>query len=279
MAPHPMAAPPSFGRPPMGSQPAPEMPTRDQLSAFIGQSVATSIKRQELDVDIDAIAASIKATLEGHPHFTDAEFQQVYRQLQGAMRAKMMEKQKQDQQKLANEANENKAKADAFLAKNATEPGVKTLPNGLQYIVEKEGSGAMPGANDTVNVKYKGMLTDGTVFDQGDSFPATIGRGVIPGWSAILPLMKVGSEWKVFIPPDLAYGQRGSPPKIPPSTALVFDMEVLSDTPPAVAPTITPSSGSSTPVVSGQIIKVPSAEELKHGAKIEVITNVPPDAK
>jgi FKBP-type peptidyl-prolyl cis-trans isomerase len=279
MAPRPMPMPPSFGRPPMGSQPAPEMPDKDKLSAFIGQSVGMSIKRQDLDVDPDAIAASIKATLEGHPHFSDMEFQQVYRQLQGAMRAKMMEKQKAEQEKMAKEGEENKAKAEAFLAKNATEPGVKPLPNGLQYIVEKEGSGPMPRANDTVSVKYKGMFMDGTEFDHGDSFSATIGRGVIPGWSEVLPLMKVGSQWKVFIPPDMAYGQRGSPPRIPSNSALVFDMELLSDTPPAVAPTITSSSGSSTPVVSGQIIKVPSAEELKHGAKIEVITNVPSDAK
>ena len=143
----------------------------------------------------------------------------------------------------------------------------------------------MPGPHDNVTVSYKGSLIDGTVFDQRDKFPTRVTGQTIPGWSQVLQLMKVGSKWQVFIPAELGYGTRGAPPKIAPNAVLIFDMELLSDAPPTVASTPTSSSGgppsppSSTPVVSGQIIKVPSAEELKNGAKIEVITNVPAGAQ
>ena len=258
------------------------MPDKDTLSYFIGMSVGNSIKKQELTVDVDTIAAAIKDVVSGHPtRFTDAQFSEIQRQLGGALRAKMMVQRQADQAKMEKEGIENKAKGDAFLAKNATEPGVQSLTNGVQYKVVTDGTGVTPGPHDNVTVNYKGSLIDGTVFDQRDKFPTRVTGQTIPGWSQVLQLMKVGSKWQVFIPAELGYGTRGAPPKIAPNAVLIFDMELLSDAPPTVASTPTSSSGgppsppSSTPVVSGQIIKVPSADELKRGAKIEVITNVP----
>jgi FKBP-type peptidyl-prolyl cis-trans isomerase FklB len=196
-------------------------------------------------------------------------------------------------------ATKNKLKGDEFLAKNKQVPGVTTLSNGLQYKVLKEGAGEMPKTNDSAIVNYKGTLIDGTVFDQKDGYTNRPGQ-TIKGWAEILPLMKTGSKWEVTIPSDLAYGAQGRRGTIGPNSVLVFDLELVAIAPPAPAPAPTPvanrpaapsphlappgtpgppsppsPTGTSTPVVSGQIIKVPSADELKKGAKIEVITNAP----
>jgi FKBP-type peptidyl-prolyl cis-trans isomerase FklB len=276
------AMPPGLMKPSTSKEPAPQMPDKDTLSYFIGMSVGNSIKKQELTVDTDTIANAIKDVLSGKPtRFSDAQFTEIQRQLGGALRAKMMAQRQVEQAKMEKEGAENKTKGEAFLAKNATEPGIKTLTNGLQYKVITDGTGAMPAAHDTVTVSYKGSLIDGTVFDQNDKFTTPVTGRTIKGWSEVLQQMKVGSKWQVFIPPDLGYGMRGSPPKIAPNAVLIFDMELLSDTPAAGGPGLPPTASvaSSTfpspNVVSGQIIKVPSAEELKKGAKIEVITNVP----
>jgi len=278
--------PPGLMKPPASNAPPPQMPDKDTLSYFIGMSVGNSIKKQELTVDVDTIAAAIKDVVSGHPtRFTEAQFSEIQRQLGGALRAKMMAQRQADQAKLDKEGAENKAKGDAFLAKNANEPGIKSITNGLQYKVIREGTGLTPGPHDNVTVSYKGSLTDGSVFDQSTNFSAQVGGRIIKGWSEILQQMKVGSKWQVFIPPDLAYGLHPPTTKIPPNAVLIFDMELLSDTPPPVAQTpphpanAPPTAPPSTPVVSGQIIKVPSAEELKKGAKIEVITNVPANAQ
>jgi FKBP-type peptidyl-prolyl cis-trans isomerase FklB len=237
------------------------------------------------NVNIDTIASAIKDILtDKQPRFSDAEYREIGQQLNGAMQAKRMEMRKVEQEKMEKEGAENKAKGEAFLAKNAGEPGIKSLPNGLQYKVLQDGTGAMPGPKDSVTVKYTGTTMDGAVFDQNDKFATQVTGRTIKGWSEVLPLMKVGSRWQVFIPADMAYGTRGYPPKIAPNAVLIFDMELLSDTPAPVAPMIKPTAAGappspSTPVVSGQIIKVPSAEELKNGAKIEVITNPPASAQ
>jgi len=264
------------------------MPDKDTLSYFIGMSVANSIKQQDLTVDVDTIAVALRDVLSNRPtRMTDAQFNDVKRQLGGALRAKMAAQRQAEQARIEKEGAINKAKGDAFLAKNATEPGVISLTNGLQYKVIKPGIGAIPGPHDNVIVSYKGSFLDGTVFDQSTNFTTPVSGRVIVGWSQILQMMPVGSRWQLFIPPNLAYGLRGNPPKIPPDTTLIFDLELLVDKPPtippmaAAPPKATPSQApaSTTPVVSGQIIKVPSADELKKGAKIEVITNLPPGAQ
>ncbi|RPE09405.1 FKBP-type peptidyl-prolyl cis-trans isomerase [Chitinophaga lutea] len=127
--------------------------------------------------------------------------------------------------------NKNKVEGEKFLAKNKTKPGVVTLPSGLQYQVLKTGTGPKPTLNDKVKVHYHGMLIDGTTFDssidRGEPITLPV-TGVIKGWTEALLLMPVGSKWKLFIPSQLAYGERAAGPKIKPNSALVFDVELLS---------------------------------------------------
>lgn len=124
----------------------------------------------------------------------------------------------------------NLEQGQAFLKANASKPGVKTTPSGLQYLVLEEGKGKSPKATDTVLVHYKGNLLDGTEFDSSYkrnepiSFPL---NGVIPGWTEGVQLMKEGGKIRLFIPSNLAYGSRGAGGVIPPDSALVFDIELL----------------------------------------------------
>jgi FKBP-type peptidyl-prolyl cis-trans isomerase FklB len=265
------------------------MPSKEKTSYAIGMSVGSSIKRQEIEVDPDALFAALKDAIAGNTnHMSEQEMRKTLQDLGAAVRYKTQEAQREKMQK---EGAENKAKGDAFLASNAKVEGVKTLPDGLQYKVIKEGSGELPKTNESVIVNYKGTLIDGTPFDaRTNQTFAMNGKGVIKGWADVLPMMKPGAEWQVFIPGDLAYGPSGRPPKIGPSAVLIFDMELVSVAPtkpasPAVTPTTpkaptaaaAPGATVSGPTaVSGQIIRVPSAEEMKQGKKIEVITNAPP---
>jgi FKBP-type peptidyl-prolyl cis-trans isomerase FklB len=125
---------------------------------------------------------------------------------------------------------DSKAGGQAFLEANKAKPGVVTLPDGLQYKVIKEGAGEKPTANDVVTVNYSGKLIDGTEFDSSykRGEPATFPvNGVIRGWTEALQQMKVGSTWELFIPADLAYGDRGVPPVIGPNQTLIFTVELL----------------------------------------------------
>lgn len=257
--------------------PSTAMPEKGKLSyaigMYFGRNITNSIKKGDLTVDTDTILAAIADVVNGKTtRMTEKEVIGVFDQLKMAMQAK----------KMAEEA-AVKSKGDAFLADFAKAPGVTTLPGGLEYRVIKDGTGAMPKQTDSVVMAYRGTLVDGTEFDRNDNFPTSLRGGVIEGWLKVLPLMKVGSKWEVAIPPAMAYGPRGRPPKIPGNSVLIFDMELKAVTPgAATAPPVSSAppanfnpntSSSSTPVVSGQIIKVPSADELKKGAKIEVITN------
>ncbi len=124
----------------------------------------------------------------------------------------------------------NLKKGEDFLAENKSKDGVVTLESGLQYQIMKEGDGAKPAATDKVKTHYHGTLIDGTVFDSSvdRGEPATFPiNGVIPGWTEALQLMPVGSKWKLFIPANLAYGERGSPGGIGPNEALIFEVELL----------------------------------------------------
>ena len=172
-------------------------------------------------------------------------------------------------------AQKNKEAGESFLAANKDKEGVKTTDSGLQYQVTKEGTGPSPGATDSVTVNYKGTLIDGTEFDSGKgiSFPL---NGVIKGWTEGLQLMKIGGSTRFFIPSGLAYGTTGSGAKIGPNTTLIFNIDLLSikGKEAAKAPTpatIDPAKTDPRKIVTSDIIKVPSAEEMKKGAKIEVI--------
>ncbi|MBC7828596.1 MAG: FKBP-type peptidyl-prolyl cis-trans isomerase [Chitinophagaceae bacterium] len=124
----------------------------------------------------------------------------------------------------------NKKAGQAFLAENKKQPGVNTLPSGLQYQVLKEGAGVKPAATDKVKVHYTGSLLDGFVFDssvqRGEPLEIAV-NGVIPGWIEALQLMPVGSKWKLFIPSHLAYGDNGAGAAIKPGSTLIFEVELL----------------------------------------------------
>lgn len=196
-----------------------------KFSYVVGQQVGNGLKSQGLKVDPEILAESIGDVLNGKPSRLNPQ------DVQGVM----MKMQSEMMQKRMSEGKENKDKADKFLAENKSKPGVKTTASGLQYTEVTAGSGAKPSATDTVKVNYKGTLLDGSEFDSSykrgtpAEFPV---NAVIKGWTEALQMMKVGSKWKLFIPPDLAYGDR-SQPGIPGNSLLIFEVELLDVVAPA----------------------------------------------
>ncbi len=231
---------------------------KEKFSYALGMNYGIFFNRQDLEVDLDTLVKGMRDSVSSNKTLlTEEEMRQVLMEAQRKMAAKREEKRKA-------QAEQNKTKAEAFLAENKAKPGVLTTASGLQYKVLTEGNGNPPGSNDTVTVQYKGSLLDGTEFDSSykRGQPATFSvNGVISGWKEALHLMKPGAKWQLFIPPNLAYGEYGRP-NIPPNSLLTFEVELLSNVPPVTA--------QSQPLTS-DIIKVPSLEEMKKGAKIETI--------
>jgi FKBP-type peptidyl-prolyl cis-trans isomerase FklB len=217
---------------PAPAQDKPDLTNPKQKTSYaIGLDIASSLKRQELDVDAKAIAAGIADGFAGKPALTDEEQKAAIMDFQKAAMAKAEEKQK------TAAANNLKA-GEAFLAANAKKDGVKTTASGLQYKVLSSGAGPSPKTTDVVKVNYTGKLVDGTVFDSSvrRGEPATFPvNGVIPGWTEALQLMKVGDKWQLVIPPKLAYGDNGPGP-IGPNSTLIFDVELLGIEKPPAAP-------------------------------------------
>lgn len=198
---------------------------KDKVSYAIGLDVGNAMKKQSIDIDTDIFVKGFKDALSGGKKLmTDDEI----RETMTAFSREMADKQKETMNKLAEK---NKQEGDAFLAENKKKDGVKTLPSGLQYKVVTEGTGKTPKAGDTVTVNYRGTLIDGTEFDssfkrgQPATFPV---NGVIKGWTEALQLMKEGTKWQVFIPSDLAYGDKGAGGMIGPNAVLIFDVELIS---------------------------------------------------
>jgi FKBP-type peptidyl-prolyl cis-trans isomerase FklB len=198
---------------------------KDKLSYALGMDIGGSLKSQAIDIDPDKFAQGVKDMVEGNKALlTNEEFQSTMQKFQQEMVAKQA-----DQSKVI--AEKNKAEGEAFLAENRKKDGVVTTESGLQYIVLEEGSGDSPKATDTVSVHYKGSLINGVEFDSSysrnepASFPV---NGVIPGWTEALQLMKPGAKWKVFLPSDIAYGERGAGQQIGPNSTLIFEVELLS---------------------------------------------------
>ncbi|MGL4331328.1 MAG: FKBP-type peptidyl-prolyl cis-trans isomerase [Bacteroidales bacterium] len=135
--------------------------------------------------------------------------------------------QKEEAKKAAVEAEANKVAGEKFLAENKTKEGVQTTASGLQYKVVKQGTGKTPAASDRVKVNYKGTLIDGTEFDKGEGVVFGVDQ-VIPGWTEALQLMPAGSTYTLFIPSNIAYGERAAGDKIKPNSTLVFEVELVS---------------------------------------------------
>ncbi|WP_159269662.1 FKBP-type peptidyl-prolyl cis-trans isomerase [Zhongshania aliphaticivorans] len=179
----------------------------------------------DLPLNVDAFSAGMSDALAG------GELQMTEEEIMSTLQAYQQEQLAARQEEAQEVGAKNQEEADAFLAKNSTEEGVITTESGLQYQILTEGDGAKPSANDKVEVHYHGTLLDGSVFDssyeRGEtvSFPV---NGVIPGWTEALQLMSVGSKWKLYIPPALAYGPGGAGDTIGPNSALIFDVELIS---------------------------------------------------
>jgi len=191
-------------------------PEKNGYSA--GYDIGRSVQRQLADVDAESMARGLKDALVGAtPALPEEEIQQRFMTVRQESARKIVEKNKKD--------------GEAFLAKNKGEKGVKTTASGLQYKVITAGKGKQPTAEDTVTVNYRGTLVDGTEFDssykrnQSATFPV---KGVIPGWTEALQLMKEGSKWMLYLPSTIAYGERGAGNLIGPNSALIFEVELLS---------------------------------------------------
>ena len=194
----------------------------DQLTDAMRSATAPA---PSIDIDPAVVARGLKdAFTNGKTLLTEDEVRTILTQLQADMRKK--------QQELAQVAAENNKKQGlAFLETNKTKDGVVTLPSGLQYKVLQEGTGPKPAATDSVVCNYRGTLLDNTEFDSSykRGQPLTIPvTGVIKGWTEALQLMPVGSKWQLFIPSELAYGERGAGGQIGPNATLIFEVELLS---------------------------------------------------
>jgi FKBP-type peptidyl-prolyl cis-trans isomerase FklB len=198
---------------------------KDKFSYALGMKMGANLHRQSVPVDPNILARGLKDGLAGGKTLlTDDEAQAAITGVQNEMR-------KQQQEKMQQAGAANKKEGEAFLAGNKGKEGIVALPSGLQYKILKEGTGPKPAATDSVVCNYRGTLINGTEFDssykrgQPATFPV---GGVIKGWTEALQLMPVGSKWQLFIPSDLAYGERGAGADIGPDSTLVFEVELLS---------------------------------------------------
>ncbi len=234
---------------------------------YYGNQITNAIKRSSFEVDYDVLIGAIKDVVaNGAVRMNDQQAREAIMTAQKEVRAKLDEERKKTAEK-------NRKAGEAFLAENKKKPGVKTqtvtLPDGtkaeFQYKILKEGTGVLPKTNDIVSFNYKGNLINGTEFDSSSRHGAPLkqpANQLIRGWTEALQMMKVGTKCELYVPAELAYGDTPRP-GIEPGSTLIFELELLgAEAPPAPA---TPQP------LTSDIIKVPSAEELKKGAKIEII--------
>jgi FKBP-type peptidyl-prolyl cis-trans isomerase FklB len=195
-----------------------------KLSYSAGYQVGGDFKRQKTEINPAMLLKGVEDALAGKKPLMSAQ----------EMRTTLVELQKQilalQDQQMTEQAVKNLEEGKVFLLENGKKEGITTLPSGLQYKIIKEGSGKTPAENDSVTVHYKGWLINGFEFDSSyrrnkpAAFPVS---GVIAGWTEALQLMKEGAHWQLFIPPGLAYGERGTG-RIGPNSTLIFDVELIS---------------------------------------------------
>jgi FKBP-type peptidyl-prolyl cis-trans isomerase FklB len=198
--------------------PSPWKDEKEKVSYAIGMGVGTNLHRNDVTIDMDAFLRGLKDSMTGGKTLmTEDEARAAITQFVEETKAK--------------QAEANKKEGESFLAGNKTKEGVVVLPSGLQYKILTAGTGPKPTMSDTVVCNYRGTLINGTEFDSSfkSGKPATFPLGrVIKGWTEALQLMPVGSKWQLFIPPDLAYGDKGAGNVIGPGTTLIFEVELLS---------------------------------------------------
>lgn len=194
---------------------------KEKMSYIIGMDIGNNLKKQSIDVDPNILVRGIQDALSAAKSLlTEKEIRDTLTAFQKERSAKQEEVGKK-----------NKNEGETFLIANGKKEGVKTLASGLQYKVIKAGTGKKPKINDSVTTHYRGTLVDGTEFDssykrgQPVTFPVS---GVIAGWTEALQLMEEGAKWQLFIPPNLAYGERGMGGVIGPNATLIFEIELIS---------------------------------------------------
>jgi UDP-GlcNAc:undecaprenyl-phosphate/decaprenyl-phosphate GlcNAc-1-phosphate transferase len=197
---------------------------KEKLSYALGMDLGNQLKKMSVDIDPALFGKGLGDALSGGKALlTEEEARATVVALQTELRQKQIEATRAA-------APNNKKAGEAFLAENKKKEGVITLPSGLQYKILRAGQGKRPTDVDTVECQYRGSLIDGTEFDSSyrRTQPATLKlSGVIPGWREALKIMPVGSKWQLFIPPQLAYGERGAGSEIGPNATLIFEVELL----------------------------------------------------
>ena len=196
---------------------------KGKLSYAVGWDIGEDIQRRGADFDVETVIAAIRDSAAGKESQVPADEMVA---LLTALQQKVRQEQAEAFQKLAEE---NQKKSEEFLAANISKNGIVALPSGIQYRVIEEGEGARPGMDSSVKVHYRGSKTDGLEFDS--SFARGVPEefqvsSVLRGWQEVLPLMKTGSTWQIFVPPELAFGARGNPP-VGPNEVLIFDLKLV----------------------------------------------------
>lgn len=218
----------------VAQEPPPLNTQKDRVSYALGMDLGNQLRKQNIDVDPSLFGKGLNDALAGREALlTEKQVRDVILELQAELKKKEAARRKGPDENDADSgllAAYNKRAGEAFLVANKTKEGVLTLPSGLQYKILKAGDGRHPTEADTVVCHYRGTLTDGTEID--NSFkrgqPATFPiKGVIAGWREALQLMTVGSKWELFIPSQLAYGEKGTNSGIGPNTTILFEVELL----------------------------------------------------
>lgn len=222
-------ASPAAAAPASGQQQTPPAPLtaadKPNLSYAVGYQIGSDFVERKLDIDINTV---IRALQDGYAKRKATVSDETMRDVLTRMQYQMYSQAKSEFEKLAAD---NKAKSQKFLAENKTKKGIISLPSGLQYQVIEEGTGSKhPTPESNVTVHFRGSLASGLEFDssfaRGQPAQFKVNE-VIKAWQEILPLMRVGDYWRVFTPPELAYGERGQPPRIGPNEALVFELKLV----------------------------------------------------
>lgn len=196
---------------------------KGKLSYAVGWDIGADIRRRSTEFDVESLIAAIRDIVaEKEPRVTGAQMKTLLTALQEKVRAEQVEQ-------FRKLSEENQAKSEAFLQANLSKTGIVELPSGVQYRIIEEGDGPRPNMDSKVSVHYRGSKLDGREFDssfaRGTPEEFTV-NAVLKGWQEVLPLMKQGSTWQIFVPPELAFGARGNPP-VGPNEALMFDLKLV----------------------------------------------------
>jgi FKBP-type peptidyl-prolyl cis-trans isomerase FklB len=200
--------------------------TQKQKESYsLGYQFGLGVKGDKIEIDLETLLQGLRDAVSGQESPMNRE---EMKKALADLRQRVRDEQRR---KMQEEMVRNAEESDRFLRENGKKEGVRVTKSGLQYVVLKEGNGAAPGMDESVKVNYRGTFADGREFDSSFArgTPQTVRTdGVIKGWTEALQMMKAGSKWRIFVPPDLAYGRTGLGQKIPPNTVLVFEIELVS---------------------------------------------------